>query len=590
MAHAPGRRKRWRIAPTGRIRLVGVSFLAILGIVLWNLVAIQGVDQQQAAAKALEGRLVEVTLPAHRGAIQAADGTLLADNAARFRLVVDQQNVAEYSDDEGELLGAWGASQELAGVLDTEPGLLHPKLDGDRRWNVVATGLTSEVRDEIKELEIPGLTFEKYAIRSYPSGAVGGNLVGFVGSDGQPLAGLEYSYDDILAGEDGKQQYERGLLGERIPLGDTSHTPAVDGTGIRLTIDPTIQHYAQEAAAQAAEEHEAEWASVVMMDVQTGKILAASEAPSVDPNAPGSVDAEDRGSRIFTAGFEPGSTAKMITVAGLLEEGLLTPTDEFVVPDEWTAPNDEEFRDSSSHPDQKLTLAGILAQSSNTGTILAGNELSTDQRYDYLSRFGFGETSDIGFPGETGGVLHPADEWDGRTKYTVMFGQGMTANAVQTTAAFAAIANGGVLPDSQLVDGTVDPSGRFTPAEVGKGTRVVSEDTSAQVLDMLEHVVVSGTAGNADVPGYRVGGKTGTAQAPAAEGGGYDGYTASFVGVAPVDNPRIAVSVTLQRPREGYYGGQSAAPVFSDVTGFALRHLRVPLSTGEPSDTPMEWK
>ena len=195
----------------------------------------------------------------------------------------------------GSCWGAWGASQELAGVLDTEPGLLHPKLDGDRRWNVVATGLTSEVRDEIKELEIPGLTFEEYAIRSYPSGAVGGNLVGFVGSDGQPLAGLEYSYDDILAGEDGKQQYERGLLGEgRIPLGDTSHTPAVDGTGIRLTIDPTIQHYAQEAAAQAAEEHEAEWASVVMMDVQTGKILAASEAPSVDPNAPGSVDAEDR--------------------------------------------------------------------------------------------------------------------------------------------------------------------------------------------------------------------------------------------------------------------------------------------------------
>lgn len=589
MAQAP-RRKRWRIAPVGRIRIVGVSFVLVLAAVLWNLVAIQGVDQQQAAAKALEGRLVTVTLPAHRGSIQAADGTLLADNAARFRLVVDQQNVSGYTDDDGDPLGAWGAAEELAGVLDTQPGLLHPKLDGERRWNVVATGLTSEVRDEIDALEIPGLTFEEYAIRSYPSGAVGGNLVGFVGSDGQPLAGLEYQYDDLLAGEDGKQQYERGLLGERIPLGDSSHTPAVDGTGVRLTIDPTIQHYAQEAAAEAAKEHEAEWASIVMMDVETGKILAASEAPSVDPNAPGSVDPEDRGSRIFSAAFEPGSTAKMITVAGLLDEGLLEPTDEFVVPDEWTAPNDEEFRDSSSHPDQKLTLAGILAQSSNTGTIMAGKELTPEQRYEYFTRFGFGSPSGIDFPGETGGVVHPVDEWDGRTKYTVMFGQGMTANAVQTTAAFAAIANDGVLPDSQLVDGTVDASGRFTPSEVGQGTRVVSEDSSDQVLDMLEHVVVNGTAGNAAVPGYRVGGKTGTAQAPAAEGGGYDGYTASFVGVAPVDDPRIAVSVTLQRPREGYYGGQSAAPVFSDVTGFALRHLRVPLSSGEPSDTPIEWK
>lgn len=590
MGHASRRFMRWRLAPPGRIRLIAVAFSAVLAVVLWNLVAIQGVDQQQAAAKALEGRLVTVPLPAHRGSIQAADGTLLADNAARFRLVVDQQNVSGYTDDDGELLGSWGAAQDLARVLDTEPGLLHPKLDGDRRWNVVATGLTSEVRDEVDALDIPGITFEEYAIRSYPSGAVGGNLVGFVGSDGEPLAGLEYRYDELLAGEDGQQQYERGLRGERIPLGDTSLTPAVDGTGVRLTVDPTIQHYLQEAAARAAEEHEAEWASIVMIEVDTGKVLAAAEAPTVDPNSPGSVDAEDRGARVFTAAFEPGSTAKMITVAGLLEEGLHKPTDEFTVPDEWTAPNDEEFRDSSAHPDQKLTLAGILAESSNTGTILAGDRLTSDQRYEYFTRFGFAEPTAVGFPGESAGVVHPAEEWDGRTKYTVMFGQGMTATAVQTTAAFAAIANGGVLPETQLVDGTVDASGRYTPAEVGTGTRVVSEDTADQVLDMLEHVVVDGTAGNAAIPGYRVAGKTGTAQAPAAEGGGYDGYTASFVGVAPVDDPRIAVSVTLQRPRKGYYGGQSAAPVFSDVTGFALRHLRVPLSTGEPSDIPMEWK
>ena len=582
MGQAPRTRRRWRISPTVSI--------AVLCFVLWNLIAIQGVDQQQAAQRALDGRLTEVAIPAHRGVIQTADGTVLASNAARFRVVVDQQNVADYADEDGEPLGAWGAAQDLATVLDTDPGLLHPKLDGDRRWNVVATGLTSEVRDEIAALDIPGITFEEYAIRSYPAGAVGGSLVGFVGSDGEPLAGLEYKYDEQLAGVDGVQQYERGLRGERIPLGDTSITPAVDGTGIRLTIDPTIQHYLQEAAAEAADEHEAEWASITMMDAKTGKLLAAAESPSVDPNDPSGVDAEDRGSRVFTAAFEPGSTAKMITVAGLLEEGLHTPTSEFTVPDKWTAPNDEEFRDSSAHEDQKLTLAGILAQSSNTGTILAGEELSPEQRYEYFTRFGFGEATGVGFPGESSGVVHPVDEWDGRTKYTVMFGQGMTATAVQTTAAMAAIANGGVLPDTQLVDGTVDASGRFTPAETTAGTRVVSEDTADQVLDMLEHVVVNGTAGNAAVPGYRVAGKTGTAQAPAEEGGGYDGYTASFVGVAPAEDPRIAVSVTLQRPREGYYGGQSAAPVFSDVTGFALRHLRVPLSTGEPSDTPTEWE
>src|SRR5690606_37393945 len=220
MGQAPRTRRRWRISSTGRIRVIAILSVGVLCAVLWNLIAIQGVDQRQAAQRALEGRLTEVALPAHRGVIQTADGTTLASNAARFRLVVDQQNVAAHTDDDGELVGAWGAAQELARVLDTEPGLLLPKLDGDRRWNVVATGLTSEVRDQIAQLEIPGITFEEYAIRSYPAGAVAGSLVGFVGSDGEPLAGLEYKYDDQLAGVDGVQQYERGLRCERIPLGD----------------------------------------------------------------------------------------------------------------------------------------------------------------------------------------------------------------------------------------------------------------------------------------------------------------------------------------------------------------------------------
>lgn len=581
-------RRRIRFSAAGRIRLLAAVLSLVLVAVGVRLVMIQGMDSTQLAARALDQRLVEKTLPADRGTIIAADGTLLADNAARFRLVVDQVNIGQYTDDAGELRGAWGAAQDIAAVLDTDPALLLPKLEGEKRWNVVATGLTSEVWREVDALDIPGVTSEEYAIRSYPAGAVGGNLIGFVGSDGQALAGLELGYDDSLRGKDGSQQYERGLGGTIIPLGDNSLDPAVDGSGLQLGIDPTIQLYAQQAIADAVEQREAQWGSIVITDISTGTIITAAEAPSVDPNNPGEVDAEDRGSRIFTASFEPGSTSKMITAAALLDQGLAKPTDHWTVPYEWEAPNGEVFKDSSRHPDQELTLAGILMESSNTGTILAGDQLTEDQRYDYLKRFGFGEPTGIDFPGQSTGILHPAADWDGRTKYTVMFGQGVSATAIQTTEAMATIANGGVHVAPRLVTGTVDPSGRVTPIAPADGERVISEDAARQTMEMLELVTVEGTATKAQIPGYRVAGKTGTAQAPADEGGGYDGYTASFVGAAPADAPRLAVSVTLQRPKKGYYGGEAAAPVFSDVTGFALKHLRVPPSTGKPADIPKE--
>ncbi|WP_349828434.1 peptidoglycan D,D-transpeptidase FtsI family protein [Brevibacterium litoralis] len=575
--------------PRARMWFLVVGCLVVMVVIAARLVAIQGMDQMQLAQQALASRLVTKTLPAERGTITAADGTVLADNAARYRLVVDQQNIDLYEDEDGEPLGAWGAAEAIAPILETDPGLVFEKLDGDRRWNPVAEGLTAEVWGEIRALGIPGLTTEEYSIRTYPAGAVGGNLLGFVSTDGEALAGLELKYDDVLQGVDGEQQYERGARGDYIPLGDSNITPAVDGQGLRTTIDPTIQYYAQQAIGDAVAEHEAEWGSVVIREPDTGRVLAVAEAPSVDPNDYGSSEIEDMGARSFTHLFEPGSTAKMITAAALIEEGLVTPETEFTVPYEWTAPNDEVFKDSHSHPDQKLTFAGIMAESSNTGTILAGDELSLEQRHDYLSDFGFGQRSAVDFPGGTGGILHPVEDWDGRTKYTVMFGQGVAATAIQTAEAFSVIANDGVAVPTQLVSGTVGSSGAVTPVDPGEGTRVVSADTAAQVSAMLEGVVAEGTGGPAAVPGYRVAGKTGTSQAPS-DSGGYDGYTSSFVGYAPAEDPEVVVSVTLQRPRKGYYGGTSAAPVFSDVTGFTLRHLGVPPSTTTPDLPAREWE
>lgn len=585
--------KRTREAKTPnlrrRIAIIAVLSVIVLVITGVRLFSIQGMDSMKLAEKALENRLVTRTLPADRGQIVAADGTVLADSVSRYQLVVDQENVAQYKKD-GKLLGAWGAAEALAGPLKTDPGVLYPKLVGDKRWNPVAKGLTSETWREVDDLGILGISAEEYAVRSYPSGAVAGNLVGFLSSDGQAQAGLELSFDEQLSGKDGQQQYERGARGEIIPLGDNNIRAAKDGDGIRTTIDTNLQYYAQEAIAEQVKKNKAESGSVVVKEITTGNLVAAADAPSVDPNNPGKVDGTDRGSRIFTDVFEPGSTAKMVTAAALLDQGLVTPDQQFTVPDKWKAPNDEEFRDSSPHPDQKLTFAGILAESSNTGTILAGQALTEAQRYEYMKKFGFGSKSPIGFPAETGGILHPYQDWDGRTKYTVMFGQGVAANAIQTTDVVATIANGGVYVPSRLVDATISPSGKTIPVPPGQTTRVVSEKAADQTLAMLEGVVAEGTGKSAAVSGYRVAGKTGTAQAPAAEGGGYDGYTASFVGVIPAEDPQYAISVTLQRPRKGYYGGTAAAPVFSDVAGYAMRHYKIPPSQTEPDLPAREWK
>lgn len=585
------KKKSERRGPNLRLRMGIVAALSILALLITSvrLVSIQGMDSMKLAEKALSNRLVTHTLPADRGQILASDGTVLADSVSRYQLVVDQVNVAQYKVD-GELLGAWGAAEALAKPLHTDPGLLYPELVGDKRWNPVAKGLTSETWREVQKLEILGVSAEEYSVRSYPSGGVAGNLVGFLSSDGTAQAGLEQVYDKQLSGRDGQQQYERGARGEIIPLGDNNIRDAVDGEGVQTTIDPDLQYYAQQAIEEQRKKHKAESATIVVKEVKTGRIITAADAPSVDPNSPGAVDAVDRGSRIFTDVFEPGSTAKMVTAAALLDQGKVTPEQRFTVPDKWKAPNDEEFRDSHDHPDELLTFAGIIAQSSNTGTILAGQQLSEEQRYGYMKKFGFGSTSGIGFPAETGGILHPHEDWDGRTKYTVMFGQGVAANALQTTDVISTIANGGVHVPSTLVDGMISPSGKTIPSPKSTTQRVISTKAADETLSMLEGVVAEGTGKSAQVSGYRVAGKTGTAQAPAAEGGGYDGYTASFVGVLPAEDPQLAISVTLQRPRDGYYGGQAAAPVFSDVAGFAMRHLKIPPSTEKPELPAREWK
>lgn len=590
----PRARRRPRVAsPDRRLRTALLVVLFVMSLFVGRLVQLQGLDASALAAEALGERLKVVTLPAQRGDITDADGVVLASTVQRVDVTVDQTLVPQYTKEvrgSKRVVGVRGAAHDLAPLLGMDEAAVAEALTGSDRFGYVKKRVAPEVWRQVAELAIPGIFGADSAERVYPAGPVAGNLIGFLGADGTPLAGLELTRNKVLEGTDGQKRYERGAGGQMIPTDQASEVAPVPGSDVRLTIDRDLQWYAQQVLAEQVAATGAQWGSAVAIEVDTGNILAMAESPTVDPNDPGAVPAEDRGTRSLRDVIEPGSTAKVITAAAAIEEGIVEPESRFEVPGAYTTANGQTIHDSHPHGIEKLTFAGILGKSSNTGTVMVGEQLSKQTRYDYLRKFGMGQPTGLEFPGQTDGILHPPEDWDGRMQYTVLFGQGFSLNMLQSAQVFATIANDGVRLTPKLVAGVTDPDGAFRPAPDGEATRVVSPETATAVRDMLEGAVgEEGTGQNAAVPGYRIAGKTGTAEAPSPDGG-YQGYTASFIGMAPAEDPKIVVAVTLQRPVNGHYGGTVSAPVFSKVMSYALQDRRVPPS-GEPAPRiPLTWE
>ena len=578
--------------PEGRQRLLALATVFVLGVFALRLVYVQGFEGSALADEALNRRLVTTVLPANRGQILDSKGVVLATSVERFNIIADQRAIAAWKPTtaQGQVLasGPEGAAAKLAPVLGMSAPELGARLLGDRVYAVVAKGVTAQVWQQIAALRIAGIAAEQTSERVYPAGNVAGNVIGFTGAEGTGLAGIELTNEKVLTGEAGEWTYERGREGQQIPSGAGGETPAVPGSSVQLTIDRDLQWKAQEALDTQVRATGADWGVVVAMDAKTGAILSLADSGTVDPNAPGASKGVARGSRAVSNVFEPGSTAKVVTMAAALETGLATPTNRYTVPYAFTTANNQTFHDSHPHVDLKLTLAGVLAKSSNTGTVMIGQDIPQQVRYDYLSKFGFGTTTDLGLPGEAKGILRPADKWDGRTKYTVLFGQGLAVNAIQATQVFATLANGGVRLQPHVIKDYRDPNGIVTPPKLAAPTRVVSEKTAKQLLLMMESAVDEGTGTLAAIPGYRVAGKTGTAQASDGHGG-MTGIVASFIGIAPADNPRIVVSVILSNPRSSIWGGDVAAPVFKDVASYGLQYLGVPPSAPAPPLFPVTW-
>ncbi|MFI7483031.1 peptidoglycan D,D-transpeptidase FtsI family protein [Kocuria sp. M1R5S2] len=573
---------------TRRSRIGVALVLALLVVLGLRLVWVQGFDAAGRAEAAAQERSRTEVVPALRGEIRDTAGKVLARTLQRYDVTVDQSLVREFerprADGTTETVTPTEAVYRLADALELEDAEVKESLDGDKPFAYVARGVTPEQWNTVRELGLPYVYGQPASDRIYPNGPVGGSVVGFMGGDDEALGGIEQTQDELLRGTDGSRTFEISADGVRIPVAPQEESPVVDGTSVQLSIDSDVQFIAQQAVTERAEELDAEWGTAVVMRVEDGAVLALADSSTVDPNDIGSAEPADLGARAVTQAVEPGSTQKILTAAAAVEEGIATPRTEVTVPP-FLEIDGQKITDAFDHGEQRRTFAGIIADSMNTGTVLVGGKLSPEQRHEWMKRFGVGERTGVELPGESPGILTSADQWDVRQQYTVLFGQGVAQTPLRTATIFQAVANGGVQVEPRVVESYVEPDGTTTPAERPEGERIVSEKTAEQVLDMMEVTVTQGGAKDAAVEGYRVGGKTGTAEAPSPKGG-YDGYTTSFVGVAPIEDPQYLVAVTLQRPK-GDVRTIGTTATFSKIMGQVLRHYDVPPSTTEPVEIPL---
>ncbi|MFI6206573.1 peptidoglycan D,D-transpeptidase FtsI family protein [Streptomyces sp. NPDC051041] len=599
-------------SPRPRLRMISLALTLVLTAFVVRLFQVQAVDASTYAAKAEKNRYVVHTLAAERGRITDRTGVALATSVDAYDITADPTMFTR------ELLkaddGPEQAAALLAPILGEDQDDLAEKLrTPDTQYVLLSRRQTPQVWNQIKDLKtalakkaeedpstanvLAGVFADPSSKRVYPNGDLAAGILGWVNAEGKGGGGVEQQLDKVLSGKDGEIRYAQSG-GRQVPTAGSNETPAVPGSDVELTIDRDIQWAAQDAITEQVEKSKADRGYVIVQDTRTGQILAMANAPGFDPGDLSDADPEALGNAALQDAYEPGSTAKVLSMAAVLEENAATPTTHVVVPNRLHR-GDRLFKDDVDHPTWYLTLNGVLAKSSNIGTILATGQLGRTQAeanrvlYDYLRRFGLGSYTGLGFPGETKGILAPPDQWSTSQQYTIPFGQGVSINAMQAASVYSTIANGGVRVEPTLVRGTKGPDGRFTPAPEPERTRVVSEKTAKTLARMLESVVddEEGTGTRARIPGYRVAGKTGTANRVDPATGKYKGYTSSFAGFAPADKPRVTVYCAIQNATEGsYFGGQICGPVYKQVMEFALKTLQVPPTGAKPANLPVTFK
>lgn len=543
------------------IALFAIIFTIIFFLSL-RLVWIQVINSDEYQKKALDQRLRHLKVEPKRGIIFDRNGKELAISASSDTVVAIPLEI-----EDPDLV-----ARKLSPILDLDVDYIYDRITRKASAVYVKRKVEDNMAQKIRELDLPGITFTEESKRYYPKGSLASHILGFAGIDSQGLDGIELSYDKYLRGVPGKIESERDAAGRTIPGGVKQYIPPENGYNIYLTIDEVIQYIAERELDRALKEFNISGGTIIVMDPRNGGILALANRPNFDPNNFAEFPQKYWRNRAISDVFEPGSTFKIITTASALEEGVVNENDIFVDPGHIKV-SGERINCWKAGGHGRQTFAEVVENSCNPGFVQVGMRLGKDSFYNYITAFGFGEETGINLPGEARGLLYDYDEIGPVELATISFGHGITVTPIQLTTAVAAIANDGMLLRPRLVNEIRTPDGELIkeikPVRV---RQVVSKKTAERTLKLLEKVVADGTGQNAQIEGYRIGGKTGTAKHYGAQI-----YDSSFIGVVPIDNPRLVILVVLYDITGfPYYGSQTAAPIFRNIALDALRYLEIP--------------
>jgi len=562
-----------RTSPTGRFAFMLVIMALLLVAVAVRLTCIQVLDGPALAKAAEAQRTRDITLTARRGSIFDREGEPLAVTTDAKTVYAVPMSVKDPS----------GVAKQLARVLGGTEAAYRKKLAGDSSFVYIARKVEVSKAEELEKLDLAGIAFVDDSRRVYPSNALASQVLGFVGIDDNGLAGLEKYYDQTLSGENGRLVVQRGRTGTPIPGGVTYEEQPVDGQDVTLTIDKDIQYQCDVELAKAVKQWGAKSGSVVVMNPNNGEILAMSSYPTFDPNKFSEADPDSFRNQPIVDAYEPGSTLKSITAASVMEAGLFTPDSMFDLPPTLTI-GGRTIHESHDRPEVHWSLTDIVTESSNVGAVKLGLALGEDGLYKYFSDFGLTEKTGVDFPGEAQGYLPSPALWSASSIANIPFGQGISVTGLQLARALSAIANGGELVTPHFLK-SVSGSSETTTWPT---TRSISTKTASMTRSVLRNVVVKGTGVSANIPGYDVAGKTGTAQVPRTDGkAGYKSgaYIASFSGFFPAGDPQILILVRIDEPSLGYYAASVAAPTFKSIATFCIGHLKMAPTKSSTSTT-----
>ena len=564
-----------RKAGDKRLTVVTVVLLAALAIIAGKLFIIQGLEAAHYKQLASQQRDADIKVAARRGSITDREGEILAISEdcstvyATPYLVKNKKAVAS----------------KLAPVLGEDPGDLEKKLSEKSGFVYLVRKLDKTIADRVKKMKLPGIGFVDESKRFYPLGKLASQVLGVVDIDNKGQAGLEMYYDDLLGGKPGEVILEKDAAGNPIPGSEKKQVQQVDGTDLQLTLDKDIQASVEDSLSSAVDAYGAKAGTAVVMDCNTGDILAMATSPTFDPNNREKIDPGAMRNRAITDVYEPGSAMKIVTAVAALQEGVVNPDTVINVQSQLKVA-DSTFKDAEPLPTRQLSFSQIISQSSNVGTIQVSQALGSKRLDEYLNRFGVGHKTGVDFPGEVGGILPSLSAWTGTSCATISIGQGVSITPLQLACVAGTVANGGRKICPHFLKAKVEGTAVKDMGLGGLGEEILTKDTCQKMTGIMEQVLSpTGTGPKAAVNYYRVAGKTGTAEKPEKGGAGYSGtYMATFVGFAPAERPRIVCMVVLDEPTP-IWGGDTAAPTFHDIMSYSLQHLKIPPSWGMPAGT-----